>query len=52
MDFIFNSKTETMPRKKIQELQLKRLKKTVHLIYENVPHYKKRFKEQGIKPQT
>lgn len=51
MDFIFNSKTETMPRKKIQELQLKRLKKSVHLIYENVPHYKKRFKEQGIKPE-
>lgn len=51
MDFIFNSKTEMMPRKKIQELQLKRLKKTVHLIYENVPHYKKRFKEQEIKPE-
>ena len=51
MDHIFNSKTETMPRKKIQELQLKRLKKTVHLVYENVPHYKKRFKEQGIKPE-
>jgi phenylacetate-CoA ligase len=51
MDFIFNSKTETMPRKKIQELQLKRLKKTVHLVYENIPHYKKRFKEQGIKPE-
>ena len=51
MDFIFNSKTEMMPRKKIQELQLKRLKKSVHLIYENVPHYKKRFKDQGIKPE-
>ena len=51
MDFIFNSKTETMPRKKIQELQIKRLKKTVHLVYENVHHYKKRFKEQGIKPE-
>jgi len=51
MDFIFNSKAETMPRKKIQELQLKRLRKTVHLVYENVPHYKKRFKEQGIKPE-
>jgi len=51
MDFIFNSKTETIPRKKIQELQLKHLKKTVHLVYENVSHYKKRFKEQGIKPE-
>jgi len=50
MDHIFNSKIETMPRKKIREVQLKRLKSTVHLVYENVPHYKKKFKEQGIKP--
>ena len=51
MDFIFDSKTETMPRKKIQDLQLKRLKETVHLVYENVPHYKKKFREKGIKPE-
>ena len=51
MDFIFNSKLETMPRKKIQEIQLSRLKKTVHLVYENVPHYKKKFKELRIKPE-
>jgi len=50
MDHIFNSKIETMPRKKIREVQLKRLKSTVNLIYENVPHYKKKFQEQGIKP--
>ena len=39
-----------MPRKKIQEIQFSRLKKTVHLVYENVPHYKKKFKELGITP--
>jgi phenylacetate-CoA ligase len=42
---------ETMPRKKIQELQLERLQKTVHLVYEYVPYYKKKFKEFGVKPE-
>ena len=50
MDHIFNKKMETMPRKKIQELQLKRLKETVHRVYENVPFYQKKFKELKIKP--
>jgi len=50
MDYIFNSKIETMPRKKLKELQLERLKKTVHLVYENVPFYKKKFKEAKITP--
>ncbi len=50
MDNIFNKKLETMPRKKIQEMQLKSLKKTVYLVYENVPHYKKKFKELKITP--
>jgi len=50
MDYIFNSRMETMPRKKLQELQLERLKKTVKLVYENIPYYKKKFKEIGIKP--
>ena len=51
MDYIFNSKMETMPRKKIKELQLNRLRKTVHLVYDNVPYYKKKFKEIGIEPE-
>ena len=50
MDNIFNKKLETMPRKKIQEMQLKSLKNTVHLVYKNVPHYKKKFKELKITP--
>ncbi len=50
MEYIFNKKMETMPRKKIQEIQLKRLRETVHLVYENVPFYKKKFKELKIKP--
>jgi len=50
MDYIFNSKIETIPRKKLKELQLERLKKTVHLVYENIPFYKKKFKEAKITP--
>ena len=50
MDTMFNKKIETMPRKKIQELQLKRLKETVHRVYENVPFYQKKFKELKVKP--
>ena len=50
MDYMFNKKNETMSREKIKELQLKRLKETVNLVYENVPFYKKKFKEQKITP--
>jgi len=50
MDYKFNSKMETMPRKKIKELQLKRLRETVHLVYDNVPFYKKKFKELKVTP--
>jgi len=47
---MFNPKMETMPRKKIRELQFKRLKETVNLVYNNVPFYKKKFKELKITP--
>ncbi len=50
MDNFFNKKMETMPRRKIQEIQLKNLKKTVKNVYENIPFYKKRFKELKITP--
>ncbi len=41
---------ETASRKKINEIQLKRLKKTVKNTYENVSFYNKKFKELGITP--
>ena len=50
MDFIFNEKIEKMSRKKIRELQLKRLKETVHRVFDNVPFYQKKFKELKITP--
>jgi phenylacetate-CoA ligase len=51
MDQIFNPKIEKMPKAKIRVLQLKQLKKIVHLVYEKVPFYNKKFKELKIKPE-
>ena len=50
MNQMFNKKIETMPKNKIKDLQLKRLKETVNLVYDNVPFYKKKFKELKITP--
>ena len=50
MDYMFNKKIETLSRIKIHEIQLKNLKETVHRVYENVPFYKKKFKELKITP--
>ena len=51
MDNLFNKKIEIMPRRKIKELQLKRLKETIHCVSKNVPFYQKKFKEQKITPE-
>ena len=45
------SKTETMSRKEIEEIQLSRLKETVSYIYERVPAYKKKMDEIGVRPE-
>jgi len=50
MDRVFNKKRETLPRAKINELQLKQLKQTVHTVYDHVPFYQKRFKELKVTP--
>jgi len=41
---------ETIGRKALEELQLKRLKKTVSLAYKNIPFYRESFLKSGIKP--
>ena len=51
MDHVFNAKMEMMSKKKLQDLQLERLRATVHLVYERVPHYKEKFKELKLKPE-
>jgi len=50
MDNLFNKKIETMPRKNLKEIQLKNLKKTVKIVYDNVPFYKEKFKKLKITP--
>ena len=50
MDHMFNKKMETVPRSKIKEIQLRKLKETVNRVYENVPFYQKKFKEIKLKP--
>ncbi|MDK9720213.1 MAG: phenylacetate--CoA ligase [Rhodospirillales bacterium] len=42
---------ETMPRDKLAELQLARLKKIIKHAYDNVPHYKAAFDKTGVKPE-
>lgn len=47
---IYNEKIETMSREEMQALQLKRLQEIVAYAYENVPFYKKKYDEAGVKP--
>jgi phenylacetate-CoA ligase len=44
-------KEEIMGVNELEELQLKRLKITLKNAYENVPFYRRRFKDVGIKPE-
>lgn len=47
---IWNEKVECASRDELEKLQLERLQDVVKRAYENVPYYKKRFDEEGIKP--
>lgn len=44
------SEYEKLSRRQYQEIQLENLKRTVERVYENVPFYRKRFDEIGLKP--
>ena len=48
---VWDEKLECMDLKEKRELQLKRLKETVKKAYENVPFYKDKFDNAGIKPE-
>jgi phenylacetate-CoA ligase len=43
---------ETIGHKSLVKLQLKRLQDTVHHVYKNVPFYRQKLDEQGIKPSN
>lgn len=48
---IYQPEIECASREEIQAIQIENLKSTVERAYENVPHYKKKFDELGIKPE-
>lgn len=47
----WNKEVETMPRTELERLQSERLRKVVEYVYHNVPFYKKKLDEAGIKPE-
>ncbi|MBC3796669.1 phenylacetate--CoA ligase family protein [Acetobacterium tundrae] len=47
----WNKSCECMPREKLQELQLERLKEMVNRIYHDVPFYRNKFQEAGLVPE-
>ena len=47
---IWNKEIETMPREKLRELQLERMKWMIKHCYDNVPLYRKRLDECGMTP--
>lgn len=42
---------ETLPREAIEKIQFQRLKKLLFYVYENVPFYRDKFDEAGIRPE-
>ena len=42
---------ETMPREKLEELQLERLRHLVGYVYDRIPFYKESFDQAGVKPE-
>ncbi|HSM18856.1 MAG TPA: phenylacetate--CoA ligase [Hyphomicrobiales bacterium] len=48
--FMFEPEVETLPRDRLDALQLERLKTTISRAYENVPAYKQKFDEAGVTP--
>ncbi|MBV1865661.1 MAG: phenylacetate--CoA ligase [Rhodobacteraceae bacterium] len=50
-DFMFDHEVETLSRKSLADIQLERLRWSLDQVYENVPHYRKKFDAVGLKPQ-
>ncbi len=47
----FQKDIETIKRDKLKEIQIQKLRKTVEHCYNNVPLYKRKFDEIGLKPE-
>jgi phenylacetate-CoA ligase len=48
---MFNKDSESMPRTKLKDLQLERLKWSIAHAYKNVAHYRQAFDKAGFKPE-
>lgn len=48
---IWNEKAECMARSDIEELQLKKLQKTVKYAFDNIPYYNKKYSDAGLFPE-
>ena len=48
---IWNEEIECISRRKIEEIQLRRLKNVIERAYYNVPFYRERFDKIGLKPE-
>lgn len=48
---MYNPEVETANRAEMEKLQLTRLQKTVENVFENVPFYKEKFDDLGIRPE-
>jgi phenylacetate-CoA ligase len=51
MNFIWNPEYETMEREKLRALQFERLQMSLRWAYNNVPLYRQRWMQVGLKPQ-
>jgi phenylacetate-CoA ligase len=47
---IWNKEYECLPRKKLEELQIERLKKIVKWVFERIPFYRSLYEKEGINP--
>ncbi len=48
---MWNQEIETMPKAELERLQTMRLRKTVERVYNNVPFYRQKLDEAGVKPE-
>lgn len=48
---MWNREIETLPRAELERIQTERLRETVARVYHNVPFYRQKLDEAGIKPE-
>ena len=48
---MWNEDIETMSRQDLEELQLKKLQKTVKIAFDEIPYYNKKYSEAEVYPE-